>query len=114
MKKAFQSWLTYVIGGVLFLVAAGIAIIPDIVDNYVASMEEWTSDYIFLFIGIIYVFVGFVWQDLLKAHNRRKTKNWDGPLPPEIVNSAWSVCAPFYVAAALSILSGIIFTFAQI
>ena len=41
MKKALRSWLTYVVAGALFLVAAGIAVIPDIVDNYVATMEEW-------------------------------------------------------------------------
>lgn len=114
MKKAFQSWLTYVIGGALFLVAAGIAIIPDIIDNYVASMDEWTSQYIFLFIGIVYIFVGFVWQDLIKAINRRKTKNWDGPLPEEVANTAWARCAPFYFAAILSIIGGIIFTFVVI
>lgn len=114
MKKALKSWLTYVIAGALFLVAAGVAIIPDIVDNFVATMEEWTAEYIFLFIGIVYIFIGFVWQDLLKAHHRRKTKNWDGPLPEEIANSAWARCAPFYAAAILSIIAGIIFTFVQI
>lgn len=111
MKKALKSWLTYVIAGALFLVAAGIAIIPDIVDNFVAVKEEWMSQYIFLFIGIVYLFVGFVWQDMKKALHRRKTKNWDGPLPEDINNGAWAVCTPFYFAAVLSIIFGILFSF---
>jgi hypothetical protein len=114
MKKALQSWLTYVVGGALFLIASGVAIIPDIVDNYAATMEEWYAHYIFLFSGVALIFVGFVWQDLLKAQHRRKTKNWDGPLPEEIINSAWSVSLPFYLAAILSIIGGIIFTFVSI
>ncbi|MDY0346008.1 MAG: hypothetical protein WCR77_00650 [Bacilli bacterium] len=114
MKKALHNWLTYVIGGALLLVAVGIAIIPDIVDNYVATMEEWHAHYIFLFIGVAYIFVGFVWQDLLKAHHRRKTKNWDGPLSEDISNSAWAVSLPFYLAAVSSIIGGVIFTFVTI
>lgn len=114
MKKALQSWLTYVVGGALFLVASGVAIIPDIVDNYVATMEEWYSHYIFLFSGVALIFIGFVWQDLLKAQHRRKTKNWDGPLEAEIIDSAWAVSLPFYLAAIMSIIGGIIFTFVSI
>ncbi|HPK67936.1 MAG TPA: hypothetical protein PLL42_04135 [Bacilli bacterium] len=114
MKKVLRSWLTYVVAGALFLVAAGIAVIPDIVDNYVATMEEWYAHYIFLFIGIALIFVGFVWQDLLKAQHRRKTKNWDGPLSEDVTNGAWAVSLPFYLAAVLSIIGGIIFTFVAI
>lgn len=114
MKKAFTSWIYYVIGGALFLVAAGIAIIPDVVDNYVATMEEWYAHYIFLFIGVTYLFIGFVWQDLFKARIRQRTKNWDGPLGPEVTDRAWARCAAFYIAAALSIIAGVIFTFVTI
>ncbi|MDD3035507.1 MAG: hypothetical protein PHO93_01150 [Candidatus Saccharimonadaceae bacterium] len=114
MKKALRSWLTYVVAGALFLVAAGIAIIPDIVDNYVATMEEWYSHYVFLFIGIALIFIGFVWQDLLKAQHRRKTKNWDGPFPQDISDRAWMISLPFYIAGLLSAIGGIFFSFSPI
>jgi len=114
MKKAFTSWIYYVIGGALFLLASLIAIVPDIVDNFVPTMEEWKSEYIFLFIGIIYLLVGFVWQDLFKAKIRHSTKNWDGPLSTDIVDRAWARCTAFYIASVLSILAGIVFTFAII
>jgi hypothetical protein len=95
MKKALQSWLTYVVGGALFLIASGVAIIPDIVDNYAATMEEWYAHYIFLFSGVALIFVGFVWQDLLKAQHRRKTKNWDGPLPEKSATALGRFLYPF-------------------
>lgn len=114
MKIVLKEKTTYLFAGILFLVSSLIAIIPDLFDEKVATMEEWYAHYIFLFIGIIYIFIGFVWQDLIKAHNRRATKNWDGPLEKEITLKAAKRFAPFLVAGLLSILMGVIFTFIPI
>lgn len=114
MKIVLKEKTTYLFAGILFLVSSLIAIIPDLFDEKVATMEEWYAHYIFLFIGIIYIFIGFVWQDLIKAHNRRATKNWDGPLEKEITLKAAKRFAPFLVAGLLSTLMGVIFTFIPI
>ncbi|NLN80534.1 MAG: hypothetical protein GX132_03970 [Erysipelotrichia bacterium] len=114
MKTVLKEKLTYLYAGILFLISSLIAIVPDLFDEHVATMEEWHAHYIFLFIGVVYIFIGFIWQDLIKARQRRATKNWDGPLEKEVILKAAKRFAPFLVAGLLSILMGIIFTFIPI
>lgn len=114
MKTVLKEKLTYVFAGILFIISSCIAIIPDLFDERIATMEEWYAHYIFLFIGIVYIFIGFIWQDLIKARHRRATKNWDGPLEKEITLKAAKRFAPFLLAGLLSLLMGVIFTFIPI
>lgn len=114
MKTILKQKITYLFAGILILISSAIAIIPDILDDLIPTMEEWYAHYIFLFIGIVYIFIGFIWQDLIKAKQRRATKNWDGPLEEEITLRAAKRFAPFLVAGLFSVLMGIIFTFIPI
>lgn len=48
-----------------------------------------------------YVLIGFVWGDLHSVFYRRKNKNWDGELPPEIKTESWVRSLPFYLACII-------------
>lgn len=114
MKRAFKLWYTYVAGVVGFIIVASIAIIPRVCVVMGVSDITWPSDYpsyVFLFSCVVYVLIGFVWQDLMRAKERHRTKNWDKPLEPDFLFKTWRIFAPFLVAAALSLCAGIVFSF---
>ncbi|MFA5422025.1 MAG: hypothetical protein WC344_04545 [Bacilli bacterium] len=111
MEKSFKHWRTYAIALGLYLLAAGIAFIPLFVGRNTDPAFVWDYDYIMLFSGVALLFVGYVWQDIVKAIARQKLHDWDNPLDKEIVDHTWAICLPFYIAAALSLVTGVIFIF---
>ncbi len=116
MKKALKTWWLYLIGFSLFLVVALIAIglrIGVIYWNFNLTYHPDYPSYAFLFSAVILTLVGFVWQDILRARVRHKTKNWDKKLDDETLFKVWKIFLPFLLAAILSLIAGIIFTFVQ-
>lgn len=114
MKKALRTWWLYLIGFSVFLFVAAIAIglrIGVIYWGFTLTYKPDYPSYTFLFSAIILTLIGFVWQDILRARVRHKTKNWDKKLDDETLFKAWKIFLPFLFAAILSLIMGIIFTF---
>lgn len=117
MKKALINWKNYLYAFIATFVVALIAIVPRIINIYGGYESFWPAEWIgniFLFSGIIFLAVGFVWQDIYKARHRKKTKNWNDKLPGEISNKAWKIFAPFLIAFALCIILGSIFSIPEV
>ncbi len=112
MKKAFSKWYLHLIGFGIGVVISAIAIVPHLVATYVPnSGVDWPFQFIaycFFFAGVIAFGVGFIWQDLYRAHHRRKTKNWSDPLPDQIVETAWTIFVPFIDGAFIALVGGIV------
>lgn len=111
MKKAFCSWYNYVIALVLTAIAAGIGFIPYFALNDASKWPKEYIFYVFLFAGCVILLVGFVIQDLYRARCRHKTKNWNNPLPEEVVEKAWKIMCPALLAGLTCVAAGIIATF---
>lgn len=110
MKKALTKWYLYLIGLGLGIIISCISIIPHIVATYVPNSGV---DWPFQFIGYCYFFsavicfgIGFIWQDIYRAHYRHKTKNWSDKLPDQILETAWTIFIPFIVGALIALIAG--------
>lgn len=112
MKRAFTRWYNYLLGIGLAIIPVAIALILYFngKDNEALVWPFEYNRYTLFFSAIIFVAVGFIWQDLYRAFNRHKTNNWDNPLPEQIVDNAWAIFAPFLIGAALALITGVIFS----
>ena len=113
MKYALKKWWNYLIGFGGYLLAATIAILPRVLLITNSSLtykwpSEWLS-YVLVFIGIVYILLGFIIQDVYRARIRHKINDWDNDLPDEYLNKAWMIFLPFLLAGALSFINGLLF-----
>lgn len=109
MKKAFKNFWCYINGFILYLIPMAIAFIPRLLVFYAVSDINWPSSYpsyVLLFSAFAYLLIGFIWQDLKRARERHKTKNWDKALPEEFLYKCWRIFAPFIIAAVLCAITG--------
>ena len=100
MKNALKKWKVWVIAAAMSVF--GIAL-PFIILVITLNMEDTAPfQYPLLHVAIaaIYLLIGYIWGDLHVVAYRRKEKNWDGNLPDEIKESAWSRRLPFFLACA--------------
>ena len=116
LKKAFKNKMNYIFGGILSFIGFLPFIIESILNipAFNSGGGEW---YVYAtgLIATLYFLVGFIWGDLYSANIRRKTKNWDGPLPDDISTSAWNRRLPWWMATVLVVILliviSLIFTF---
>lgn len=108
MKNAFKKWYTYLIALGMVSASAIVAIIPFFALNDPNIWPKVYISYTTLLSGVIYALVGFIIQDIFRALKRKETKNWDYPLEKVHVDKAWRIFAPFFLAAAILIVFGLI------
>ncbi len=104
MKKAFKNKFTYIILGIGIITCLGVSLLPIYAQKYGwfgidYSGFVWNPDWVVLFFVVIFTLAGWLLQDQTKAHVRRKTKNWNGELPQEVIEKAWLRSLPFYLGA---------------
>ena len=108
MKKAFKTWYNYIIAiGIAALITAGV-IIPYFVIADSAKYKLASAAYLYIFIGIVVLGLGFIIQDLYRAGVRHKTKNWNNPLEEKDLNTAWSIFCPALLGGGTAIIAGAI------
>lgn len=108
MKNAFKKWYTYLIALGMVAASMAVAIIPFLALNNPDIWPKVYISYTSLLSGVIYLGVGFIIQDIFRAFKRKETKNWDYPLEQEHIDKAWRIFAPFFLAAGILILTGLI------
>ena len=101
MKKAFKKFRVWMIALALTVVGGGVPFLVLVITLNIDNAEAFQYPLLLGAFAAVYLLVGFVWGDLHVAFYRRKEKNWDGALPEEVKESAWSRRLPFYIAAAI-------------
>lgn len=108
MKNAITKWFNYLIGLGLIGIVLIVALVPYFaIDN----KEIWPKvfiSYVCLFSAVVYIGGGFITQDIYRAFQRKKTKNWDYPLEQVYVNQAWRIFFPFLFAGIVLLIAGLI------
>ncbi len=100
MKNAIKKFRVWIIAIALTVLGAGVPFLVLLITLNIENAAPFQYPLLLGAFAAAYLLVGFVWGDLHVAFYRRKVKNWDGELPPEIKESAWSRRLPFYLAAA--------------
>lgn len=100
MKKAFKNAKVWIFGAVFTVVGISVPFIVLVITLNIENATPFQYPLLLGAFAALYVLVGFVWGDLHVVAYRRKTKNWDDPLPEEIKTSAWVRRLPFYLGAA--------------
>lgn len=109
MKKAFKTWWVYLIAFILDVIITLIAAVP-----YACKAKKWDIQIIYivyLFSGVLIIFIAFVIQDIYRARIRHKTKNWSDKLPEETLTICWQMLLPALIGGAVSLLIGSIISF---
>lgn len=99
MKNAFKKWRVWIIAIALFIVGVATPFIVLVITLNMDNTSPFMYPYLLMAFAAIYLLIGFIWGDLHAANYRRKSKNWDDKLPPEVKESTWSRHLPFYLAA---------------
>lgn len=100
MKNAFKKPRVWIIAAALTVVGVGVPFLILVITLNVDNAAAFQYPLLLGAFAAVYLLVGFIWGDLYIAGVRRKTKNWDGPLPQETKDAGWSRKLPFYLAAA--------------
>ena len=108
MKNALCKWYNYLIAVGLIGVVAIVAIVPYFAIKDPNIWPRVYISYVSLFSAVIYVGGGFIAQDIYRAFQRKKTKNWDYPLEQKYIDKAWLIFLPFLLAAVVLLISGLI------
>lgn len=106
MKKAFQSWYIYVIAVGIALLGVMGTMLPYFIIADTAKYSLNQVAMLLIFVGIVIFGVGFIIQDVYRATQRHKTKNWNNPLDEKALNVAWTIFAPALLGGGLVILTG--------
>ena len=109
MKSAFKKWKVWLIAIILIVIAIAVPFIVLIITLNIEDASPFQYPLLLGAFAATYLLVGFIWGDLHTVSYRRKNKNWDDELPPEVKESAWSRRMPFYIAAV--IVFTVFFTF---
>ena len=99
MKNALKKLRVWIIGVSLAILGVGV---PFLILAITLNVDDAAAFQYPLLLGAfaaIYLLIGFVWGDLFTVSYRRKNKNWDGEVPPEIKEGSWSRSLPFYLAS---------------
>lgn len=108
MKYAYTNWKLYIVSAALTVISFVAIILPHCLMKYVFDgASGYNYDYAIFGIAAALFLIGFVIADLYQANYRRKSKNWDGKLPGEIRNRAWSYRMPFFSTCGVLILFGL-------
>ena len=100
MKNAFKKLRVWLIGAGLSIVGVGVPFLILVITLNIPDASAFQYPLLLGALAATYLLVGFIWGDLYTAIYRRKNKNWDGELPLEVKEAAWSRRLPFYLAAA--------------
>lgn len=109
VKNAAKKLRVWIIGAALSVIGVGV---PFLILVITLNLPKASTFHYVLGFGVfsaVYLLVGFIWGDLHVAYYRRKNKNWDGVLPEEIKESAWSRRLPFYSAALTTFVVLLVF-----
>ena len=109
MKNAFKNPRVWIFGSIMSVVGIGLPFIILIISLNVDKMTPFQYPLLHGLFAAIYLLIGFIWGDMHTVLYRRKTKNWDGPVPEEIKTESWTRMLPFYLGAATTFLVFIIF-----
>lgn len=101
MKNAFKKVKVWIIAAILTVVAVAVPFIILIITLNIPNAYPFQYPLLLGAFAALFLLVGFIWGDLHVVSYRRKNKNWDGELPLEIKESAWSRRLPFYISAAV-------------
>ena len=100
MKNSLKKFKVWIIAIALTALGVGVPFLVLVITLNIDNAAPFQYPLLLGAFAAVYLLVGFVWGDLYVAFYRRKTKNWDNELPPEVKESAWSRRMPFYLAAA--------------
>lgn len=102
MRKALHDLKLYFIGLGLAVVGLGvpfgiygITLIPAL------NASPFPYTYLMWAFLVLYLFIGFTIADIRNARYRKKSQNYDGELPEEQKEKAWSIRFPFYFAVVI-------------
>ena len=101
MKNAFKKPKVWIIAAAITVLAVAIPFVVLVITLNIPDAFPFQYPLLLGAFAATFLLVGFIWGDLHVVSYRRKSKNWDGELPPEIKESAWSRRLPFYISAAL-------------
>ena len=101
MKNALKNKKVYIFGAILTAVGLAVPFVGLVITLNVENATPFPYPAILGAFAAAYVLIGFVWGDLHSVFYRRKNKNWDGELPPEIKTESWVRSLPFYLACII-------------
>ena len=101
MKNAFKNKKVYIFGAIMTVVGVGVPFLVLVITLNVETAAPFVYPALLGAFAALYLLVGFVWGDLHSVAYRRKNKNWDDELPPEIKTESWVRRLPFYLAAII-------------
>ncbi len=105
MKQALKNYKVYIATAILTVIGVGLPLL-------IVGITIWSGNgnvfngYIYLMglLAVVFFFIGFIWGDVISGRWRKKQKDWDGPLPPEIKTTIWVRRWPLYFSAIITIL----------
>ena len=109
MKNAFKNKRVWIFGSIMSVVGIGLPFIILIITLNVDKTAPFQYPLLHGLFAAIYLLIGFIWGDMHTVLYRRKTKNWDGEIPPEIKTESWVRRLPFYLGAITTFLVFIVF-----
>ena len=109
MKNAFKNPRVYIFGGIMSVVGIGLPFLLFGITLLVDNTAPFQYPLLLGLFAAIYLLIGFIWGDMHTVLYRRKTKNWDGELPPESRTESWTRRLPFYLGAITTFLVFIVF-----
>lgn len=109
MKNAFKNPRVWIFGSIMSVVGIGLPFIILIITLNVDKASPFQYPLLHGLFAAIYLLIGYIWGDMHSVLYRRKTKNWDDKLPPEIKTESWVRRLPFFIGSASTFLVFIIF-----
>ena len=84
MKNALKNKRVYLFAAILSVVGIGVPFLVLVITLNIENANPFYYPALLGAFAAVYLLVGFMWGDLHSVIYRRKNKNWDGELPPEI------------------------------
>lgn len=100
MKNALKKLRVWLIAAALGTIGIGVPFLVLVITLNLENTRAFNYPILLGLFSAVYLLIGFIWGDLYVVGYRRREKNWDGQLPENIKESAWSRRFPFYLAAA--------------
>ena len=100
MKNALKKPRVWIITAILSVVGIGVPFLVLVITLNLENTRAFSYPLLLGLFSAVYLLIGFIWGDLYVVSYRRKEKNWDGQLPDDVKESAWSRRSPFYLASA--------------
>ncbi len=102
MKNAAKSLKLNILAVVMAILGVGVPLgIYGITCIPSLNADPFPYVYLMFALAFLLLLIGFVIPDIQNARWRHKNSNYDGKLPEEVVNKAWSIRYPFFLAFAI-------------